>query len=39
VTESSETVHAFCWSGDSQTLYFAGRMPWSKSQKDAYEQE
>jgi dipeptidyl aminopeptidase/acylaminoacyl peptidase len=39
VTESSETVHAFCWSADSQALYFASRMPWSKSQKEAYEQE
>jgi dipeptidyl aminopeptidase/acylaminoacyl peptidase len=39
VTQSSETVHAFAWSADSQTLYFATRVPWSKTQKDAYKKE
>ena len=39
VTQGSETVHAFSWSPDSQTVYFATRMPWTKSQKDAYKKE
>ena len=39
VTQSSETVHAFAWSADSRTLYFATRMPWTKAQKDAYKKE
>ena len=39
VTESTETVHAFCWSADSQTLYFSSREPWTKDQQEAYEKE
>jgi len=39
VTQSSESVHAFAWSADSQTLYFATRVPWSKTQKDAYKKD
>ena len=39
VTEGAEDVHAFSWSADSQTLYFATRQPWSKSQKDDYKQQ
>jgi dipeptidyl aminopeptidase/acylaminoacyl peptidase len=38
VTEGAEDVHAFSWSADSQTLYFATRQPWSKAQKDDYKQ-
>ena len=39
VTEGAEDVHAFSWSADSQTLYFATRQPWSKTQKDDYKQQ
>src|SRR5262249_1954919 len=39
VTESNEPVHAFCWSADSQTLYFSTRTPWTKDQQEAYEKE
>jgi dipeptidyl aminopeptidase/acylaminoacyl peptidase len=39
VTQGSEDVHAFAWSGNSQTLYFATRQPWSKAQKDIYKKE
>ena len=39
VTQGDEKVHAFAWSADSSTLYFAARTPWSKAQKDAYEKE
>src|SRR5580658_10191685 len=37
VTQSEEEVHAFAWSADSQTIYFATRQPWTKSQKDEYK--
>jgi len=39
VTQSGEHVHAFAWSSDSHTLYFATRTPWTKAQKEAYEKE
>jgi len=39
VTQGSEDVHAFSWSGNAQTLYFATRQPWSRAQKDAYKKE
>ena len=39
VTEGEEGVHAFSWSADSQTIYFATRQPWSKQQKDDYKEE
>jgi len=39
VTHSDEDVHAFTWSPDSRTLYYATRQPRSKGQKDAYEKE
>lgn len=39
VTEGDEEVHAFAWSPDSRTLYFATRTPWTKAQKDAYKKE
>ncbi len=39
VTEGEEGVHAFSWSPDSQTIYFATRQPWSKQQKDDYKEE
>ncbi len=39
ITQGDEDVHAFTWSGNSQTLYFATRQPWTKSQKDAYKKD
>lgn len=39
VTQGEEDVHDFSWSPDSQTLYFATRNPWSKTQKDEYKKE
>jgi len=39
VTVGEEEVHAFAWSPDSKTLYFATRTPWTKAQKDAYKKE
>ncbi len=39
VTRGEEEVHAFDWSPDSRTLYFATRAPWTKAQKDAYNKE
>ena len=38
-TQGEESVHAFAWSPDSRTLYFATRTPWTKAQKDAYKKE
>jgi len=37
VTEGEEEVHAFAWSADAKTLYFATRTPWNKEQKDDYK--
>jgi len=37
VTQGDEEVHAFSWSPDSQTIYFATRNPWTKAQKDDYK--
>jgi acylaminoacyl-peptidase len=39
ITQGEEGVHAFSWSPDSRTLYFATRQPWTKEQKDAYKKE
>jgi len=39
VTQGEEEVHAFSWSADSQTIYFATRQPWTKSQKDDYKKD
>lgn len=39
VTIGSEEVHAFSWSADSKTIYFATRDPWTKAQKDAYKKK
>jgi dipeptidyl aminopeptidase/acylaminoacyl peptidase len=39
LTEGEEEVHAFSWSADSQTIYFATRRPWSKTQKVDYKKE
>ena len=39
VTRGGEEVHAFDWSADSRTLYFATRDPWTKNQKEEYRKE
>src|ERR1017187_475076 len=39
VTQGEEEVHTFSWSADSQTIYYATRHPWSKTQKDDYKKE
>ncbi|HUO15348.1 MAG TPA: prolyl oligopeptidase family serine peptidase [Verrucomicrobiae bacterium] len=39
ITEGGEDVHAFAWSADSATIYFATRQPWTKTQKDDYKKE
>ena len=39
ITQGEEEVHAFSWSADSQTIYFATRQPWTKSQKDDYKKD
>jgi dipeptidyl aminopeptidase/acylaminoacyl peptidase len=39
VTQGEEEVHAFSWSADSHTLYFATRNPWTKAQKDDYKKQ
>ena len=39
ITQGEEEVHAFSWSPDSHTLYFATRQPWTKEQKDAYKKD
>ena len=39
VTQGEEEVHAFAWSADSQTIYFATRQPWTKAQKDDYKKD
>ncbi len=38
VTQGEEDVHTFSWSADSQTIYFATRQPWTKTQKDEYKE-
>jgi dipeptidyl aminopeptidase/acylaminoacyl peptidase len=37
ISVTDEEVHAFSWSADSKTIYFATRPPWGKEQKDAYK--
>jgi dipeptidyl aminopeptidase/acylaminoacyl peptidase len=37
ITQGAEEVHAFSWSADSRTLYYATRNPWTKAQKDEYK--
>ncbi len=39
ITAGEEEVHAFSWSADSRTIYFATRQPWTKTQQDAYKKE
>jgi dipeptidyl aminopeptidase/acylaminoacyl peptidase len=37
VTQGEEDVHTFSWAADSQTIYYATRQPWTKTQKDDYK--
>ena len=39
ITAGAEDVHAFTWSADAKTIYFATRQPWTKAQKDDYKKE
>jgi len=39
LTRGEEEIHAFAWSSDAKTLYFATRQPWTKEQKDHYRKE
>jgi dipeptidyl aminopeptidase/acylaminoacyl peptidase len=39
LTEGEEDVHTLSWSADSQTIYFATRQPWTKTQKDNYKND
>jgi dipeptidyl aminopeptidase/acylaminoacyl peptidase len=39
VTNSEDDVHAFDWSADSRSIYFAIQSPWSKTQKEANDSE
>jgi dipeptidyl aminopeptidase/acylaminoacyl peptidase len=39
LTQGQEEVHAFSWSSDSHSIYFATRHPWTKSQKDDYKKQ
>jgi dipeptidyl aminopeptidase/acylaminoacyl peptidase len=39
VTQGEEEVHAFAWSADSQSIYFATRQPWTRTQKDDYKKQ
>ena len=39
LTQGDEEVHAFGWSADGRTLYYATRIPWTKQQKDAYKKQ
>ena len=39
VTRGGEAVHAFAWSADSRSLFFATRRSWSAEQKETHEKE
>jgi dipeptidyl aminopeptidase/acylaminoacyl peptidase len=39
VTEGEDDVHAFAWSADSRTLYFATQIPWTRGAKSRHEKE
>jgi dipeptidyl aminopeptidase/acylaminoacyl peptidase len=39
ITQGDEDAHAFTWSTDSKTIYFATRQPWTGVQKDDYKKE
>jgi dipeptidyl aminopeptidase/acylaminoacyl peptidase len=39
LTFGAEGIHAFSWSADSATIYFATRNPWTPQQEMAYRKE
>ena len=39
ITQGDEEVHSFCWSADSQALYYSTRNPWTRTQKDDYKKQ
>ncbi|HEY1271868.1 MAG TPA: S9 family peptidase [Terriglobales bacterium] len=39
ITTGDEDVHAFAWSSDSRSIYFATRIPWTKAQEDAHKKD
>jgi dipeptidyl aminopeptidase/acylaminoacyl peptidase len=39
ITSGNEEVHAFAWSADSKSIYFATRQPWSKDQNDDHKKD
>ena len=39
ITSGNEEVHAFAWSADSKSIYFATRQPWSKEQSDDHKKD
>ena len=39
VTSGEEEVHAFAWSGDSKSIYFATRQSWTKDQTDEHKKD
>ncbi len=39
VTSGEDDVHAFAWSADAKSLYFATRQPWTKQQSDDHRKE
>jgi dipeptidyl aminopeptidase/acylaminoacyl peptidase len=39
VTSGADEIHAFAWSPDSKSIYFATRQPWTKEQNDAHKKD
>jgi acylaminoacyl-peptidase len=39
LTHREEAVHAFSWSSDSRSIFYATRTPWTKAQEAAYKKE
>ncbi|MFZ0797718.1 MAG: S9 family peptidase [Terriglobales bacterium] len=39
ITSGEDEVHAFAWSGDSKTIVFATRQPWTKQQNDDHKKD
>jgi len=39
ITSGEDGIHAFAWSGDSKTIYFATRQPWTKQQNDDHKKD
>jgi dipeptidyl aminopeptidase/acylaminoacyl peptidase len=39
ITSGEEGVHAFAWSGDSKSIYFATRQPWTKQQNEDHKKD